>query len=274
MERIRKALDLARQERVLNEEHLHEDVPRPDVAAVPAPQLPATIVYTRTREFMPPVDLLERHRIPGPAATGPAAAAFRMLRTQVLQRMSEHGWRTLAVLSPAADDGKTTTAINLALSLAADRQHTVLLVDLDLRRPGLASAFGLTPDAGVDDVLNGRARIEDCLYHPAGLDRLVLLPARAPLAGSSEALAGTRCQELVAELRARYSERLILFDLPPVLGSDDAVAFVPHVESALVVAAEGRTRRSDLLRCMELLRRVPIVGSVLNRASDVAEQYD
>jgi Mrp family chromosome partitioning ATPase len=77
----------------------------------------------------------------------------------------------------------------------------------------------------------------------------------------------------VAELRQRYPDRLLVFDLPPVLGADDALAFMPLVECALVVVAEGLTRRDHLLHCMELLRKTPIVGTVLNRATDVASVY-
>jgi Mrp family chromosome partitioning ATPase len=196
-----------------------------------------------------------------------------MLRTQVLQKLEENGWRSLAILSPGSNDGKTTTAINLAISLANDHRHTVLLVDFDLRHPSVASTFGIVPEMGVDDIMRGRARVEECLYHPHGFQRLVILPARAPLENSSEALAGPRGKELVEELRARYPDRILLFDLPPILDADDAMAFMPLVESGLVIVAEGSTRREDVVRCMELLRKTPIVGTVLNRATNVASAY-
>ena len=238
------------------------------------PQLPAVIEYTRTRSFVPSETLLESNRILSPYDTSAAGAAFRMLRTQVLQRMEENRWRTLAILSAGKHDGKTTTAINLAVSLASDQLHTVLLVDLDLKRPGIAEALGIAPETGVDDVIQGKARVEDCLYHPENFDRLVILPARTSMQNSSEALAGPRCRELVAELRGRYPDRLLIFDLPPILGADDALAFVPLVECGLMVVAEGATKRENLLRCMELLRRTPVVGTVLNRATDVASPYE
>lgn len=316
MDRIRKALDLARQERERSFEPATEEArpfepkprqehvrsfepateeprsfePRPrqehvrslePVADEPRPleskqlsKLPTSIRYTKTRTFSPSAELLEAHRILAPHAlattdSNPAAAAFRMLRTQVLQRLNENAWRSLAILSPENDDGKTTTAINLAISLANDHRHTVLLIDFDLKQPAIAQKLGLTPEAGSDDILRGSARVEDCLVHPEGFDRLVVLPARGPVAHSSEILAGPRCRDLIAELRGRYPERIVLFDLPPVLGADDALAFLPLVECALMVVAEGSTRREDLLRSMELLRKTPIVGTVLNCATSV-----
>jgi protein-tyrosine kinase len=281
VDRIRKALDLARQERERGfgaepqapkidpetRAHPPSDSPRS------APGLPAQIVYTHTRVFTPDASALESKRIVNPDGNEAAVAAFRMLRTQVIQRMDENGWRTMAVLSPSMNDGKTTTAINLAVSLANDRRHTVLLVDCDLRHPSIGATLGINAELGVDDLLRGNARVEQCLYHPEGFDRLVILPARAALANSSEALAGPRGRELVADLRGRYPERIIVFDLPPVLSADDALAFLPLVECGLVVIAERATRRDDLLRCMELLRKTPILGTVLNKATDVGSGY-
>lgn len=239
-----------------------------------SPEVPSgTIAYSVTKTFAPLDEHLERQRIMSPTAAGRAPSAYRMLRTQVLQRMDARAWRSLAIFSPGAQDGKTITAINLAVSLASDRRHTVLLVDFDLRRPTLAKRFGLEPEFGVDDVLAGAARLQDCLYHPEGFERLVLLPARSTLVNSSEVLAGPRSRELVSELRGRYKDRIIIFDLPPVLHADDALAFAPLVETGLVVASEGRTRRNDLVRAIELLSATTLVGTVLNRAADGPSGY-
>jgi protein-tyrosine kinase len=270
VDRIRKALDLARQQR--------DSGPASEVRRTPqesgaSATLPAQIVYTTTRVFSPEAAMLESKRVVNPANNDAPAAAFRMLRTQVVQRLDENGWRSLAILSPGADDGKTTAAINLAINLANDRRHTVLLVDCDLKRPTIGSRLGINPEFGIDDLLQGDASVEQCLYHPEGFDRLVILPARLPLAGSSEALSGPRGRELVADLRSRYPERIIVFDLPPVLGTDDALAFLPLLECGLVVVAERATHRDDLVRCMELLRKTAILGTVLNKASEIDAGY-
>jgi protein-tyrosine kinase len=276
MDRIRKALDLARLERAqtgptprIDRALPHEEPADPHRTSA----APTTILYSRTKVFLPPPGHLERNRVMNPDAAEPAAAAYRMLRTQVLQRLDAQAWRSLAIFSAGADDGKTTTAINLAVNMAIDRSHTVLLVDFDFKRPTLADRLGLMPEFGADDVLTGRAALEDCLYHPQGFDRLVVLPARAALSNSSEILAGPRNRALVAELRARYPERVIIFDLPPVLQADDALSFAPLVECGLVVASEGRTRRNDLVRTIELLNKTPLVGTVLNRAADAPSGY-
>ena len=278
MDRIRKALDRARLERsqpsrvaAIPEARAIPEAPA-EIGYIPQSVMAnlSSIAYTRTRCFAPPPDLLEANRVIHPASSDRGAAAYRMLRTQVLQRMDANNWRSLAIFSPGARDGKTTTAINLAISLASDRRHTVLLVDFDFKHPGMAALLGLSPEWGADDVLAGDARLEDCLYHPEGFDRLTLLPARRTLINSSEVLAGPRSRELVGDLRNRYPERIVVFDLPPVLNADDALAFAPLVECGLVVVAEGGTRRHDLTRAMELLHKTPLVGTVLNRAADAS----
>jgi len=277
MDRIRKALDLARMERARTlgpDSENAESISVAEFAAGPAANTPpASIAYTQTRVFTPSARHLEGNRIVDPASAQPAAVAFRMLRTQVMQRMDANGWRSLAIFSPGANDGKTTTAINLAVSLASDRSHTVLLVELDFKHPNVARRLGLAPQFGSDDALGGQARVGDCLYHPEGFERLVLMPARSAMRNSSEMLAGPRSRGIVAELRERYPDRIIVFDLPPVLTADDALSFAPLVECGLVVASEGRTRRRDLVRTVELLHKTPLVGTVLNRAADALVGY-
>jgi len=289
MDRIRRALDLARLERPQGIEPPSAEPAQTleinasavaDFPAAPAANVspaaaapPAEIIYRCTRVFTPPPGTLERNRIFGSGSTEPAAIAFRMLRTQVLQRMESNGWRTLAIFSPGANDGKTTTAANLAITLASDQLHTVLLVEFDFKRPTLAARFGLSPEFGSDDATSGRVRVQDCLYHPEGFDRLVIMPARTTLNNSSEILAGPRGRDIVGELRGRYPERIVLFDLPPVLSADDALSFAPLIDCGLVVAAEGHTRRKDLVRTIELLHKTPLLGTVLTRASDAPTGY-
>ena len=90
---------------------------------------------------------------------------------------------------------------------------------------------------------------------------------------SSELVATQRMADLVQELRVRYVNRIVIFDLPPVLLADDALAFAPLVQAGLFVVAEGQTVRDDITRSMELLRELTIVGTVLNRSNDGAGAY-
>jgi protein-tyrosine kinase len=216
---------------------------------------------------------LERERILPPGAAGRHGGAYKMLRTQVLLRLDKIKANSLAIVGNEAGTGKTLTAINLAIAVAADPDRTVLLVDLDLRKPHIHQRLGFEPAAGVDDYLRQERPLSEALVRLMGYDRLLVLPARERCAGSSELLSGVRAQEMIREIRQRDKERLLIFDLPPVLTADDALAFSRHVEAALIVVGEGRTQRSDLVRTLELLRDLPIVGTVLNGTREKVASY-
>jgi protein-tyrosine kinase len=111
---------------------------------------------------------LQESRLLLPGMVGDAAHGFRLLRTQVLQRMRQRGWNTMAILSPGPDEGKTFTAINLAIAIAADPDSTALLVDLDLRFPRLYRRLGFLPTVGVEDCLRGEAQLSDAIVAVEG----------------------------------------------------------------------------------------------------------
>jgi len=180
--------------------------------------------------------------------------------------MREHNWQSLAITSPGEGEGRTTTAINLAISLARDVNHTVLLVDLDMRRPTVAKYLGFNPVAGIDDCLLDNVPLHEALFNP-GIERLVVLPCRNAFASSSELLSSPSMQRLAEELKARYPERLVIYDLPPLLLRDDLLAFSPHIDAALLVAHEGKTRKGDLQRAMEMLKTVNVVGTIMNASA-------
>jgi Mrp family chromosome partitioning ATPase len=257
MDRLQKALRLARAERDRKLPALSAELP-----AVPALRNGASVSAPRMARTE--LSVLRANGVMPAEPRGPAGPAFKMLRTQVLQRMRQHNWNSLAVMSPTPDDGKTFTAINLAIAIAADTNCTALLVDFDLRNPSVHQRFGIQPMIGVEQCLRGEAQVADALINPQGYPKLVLLPAREPVGNSSDLLSSEGARRLIHDLKAHSPNRIVLFDLPPVLGADDALAFAPQVDTALVVVGEEHTRREDLLRCFEILRDIPIIGTVLN----------
>ncbi len=145
------------------------DRSRPPVARHPSTRLSFDIVRARANRVVMPDD------------PGPAAQAYRMLRTQVLQRARREDVRALGIVSAADGEGKTLTAINLALGIAAESNQDVLLVDLDLRRPSVASVLGLTPPQGLEGwFASGHADRRHLLW-TRGVDRLEIIPTLAPL---------------------------------------------------------------------------------------------
>jgi capsular exopolysaccharide synthesis family protein len=216
---------------------------------------------------------LEAQRILAPGASGAIGSPYKMLRTQVLRRLDQLGANTLAVMSPTEGAGKTLTAINLAIAIAAETGRTALLVDLDLRNPNIHRRFGFKPELGVEECLLSRQPVQDAMVKVMGYERLTVLPARARVENSSELLTDQTTAQLLQELRNRYANRVIIFDLPPVLQADDALAFSRHVQAGLMVVSEGKTQREDVVRSIELLRDLKIVGTVLNGAREKAQTY-
>ncbi len=268
MERIKEALERARAER----QGTTVVKPRSSSAVPVATGSPAAITYSRTRIFQPDPNVLRANRVISAASSDPAKDAFRMLRTRVLQRLVDNGWNSLGITSPTGEVGKSMTAVNLAISLAREVNHTVLLVDADLRKPTIHDLFGFETQSGIGDFLAHRAPIEDMLFNPS-IERLVVLPGREKYENSSELLSSPAAAELVAELRTRYPERIILFDLPPVLAVDDALAFSPLIDSYLMVLGEGETKSDDLEAALEVLKETPLLGTVFNKSTGSGHGY-
>jgi exopolysaccharide/PEP-CTERM locus tyrosine autokinase len=227
----------------------------------------APIVYSRTRKVtLSPEHLRERRIISGTEGSA-FIDAYKILRTQILHRLRESGGNAVAVTSPGDGEGKTVTAINLCIAFAMELDHTVLLVDANLRHPAVHEVLGFPAGPGLSDYLLERKPIEEILVHP-GLGGIVVLPGGRPLVNSSELLNSAAMASLVTELKQRYPRRIVVFDLPPVLNTADVLAFSPHVDGTLLVVAEGRTPREDVARATELLGPSGVLGIVLNDAQE------
>lgn len=192
--------------------------------------------------------------------------SFKMLRNQVLQRMRADGFNLLAVTSPRHIEGKSLTALNLALTMAADYDAAVLLVDADMSGQGLQTMFGFDGAPGLSDHLTNATPINELLINP-GVPRFVLLPAgQKSVLNSAELLSTRLAQQLIQEMKERYQDRYIIVDLPPLLDTADALAFLPQVETTLVVVEEHTTSITDMEKMAELLAPFNLIGTVMSRA--------
>src|SRR5262249_26208642 len=199
-----------------------------------------------------------------------SADAFRLLRTQILMQMRQHGWQTLAVTSPNKGAGKSTIALNLAMSFAMEADHTALLVDADLRDPDLRNLLELEPGPGLVDYLLGRRAIEDLLIHP-NIGNLVILPGGERVANTAELMRSPMMAGMIRELRNRYSDRLIVFDAPALLAAADTLALSTFMDATILLVEERKTARDDIARSRELLRDSNLIGIVLNKSRELPE---
>jgi capsular exopolysaccharide synthesis family protein len=199
--------------------------------------------------------------------------AFRSLRTSLVFTSRSDGARLIGVTSTQPLEGKTTTACNLAMVLAYGGAR-VLLIDADMRRPGLHRTLGMPNELGLSHVLSGQARIREVVQRTHDPNLLAITAGKTP-PNPSELLASERMQQMLANLAAGPFDWVIV-DTPPVLAVTDAVILAPHLSGIAFVIGAEMTRRAHAERAMETLQtsgRQRIVGVVLNRVDFDRNKY-
>jgi capsular exopolysaccharide synthesis family protein len=216
-----------------------------------------------------PVDpeAMERNRVLLRVSDVGVSRAYKILRTRVLHRMAANNWYTLGITGSAAGEGKTLTAINLALALAQDVNTWVFLVDLDLQRPQVGAYLGMSYEYGLTDFLTGQSELEQIVYD-IGVKRLAVVPNATSVENSSELLGSPKMADFVNALEAQSPRRLVVFDMPPLMVTDDVLAFAPRVDTFLLVVSQGQTARRTLSNAKEVLSELNLMGVVLNRSTE------
>ncbi len=240
-------------------------MPRPHIAIPPA-SIPDVVV----QQFRPaPVDpdAMERNRVLLRVHDVAISRAYKILRTRVLRRLTENSWYTLGVTGTMAGEGKSLTALNLALAMAQDVNTSVTLVDLDLQRPQLGTYLGMTYEHGLTDYLSGQVELDQVTYD-IGVKRLAVVPNATSVENSSELLRSPRMLEFVSALQAQAPRRIVVFDMPPLMVSDDVLAFAECVDAFLLVVSQGQTARRTLDNAKEVLSELNLLGVVLNRSTE------
>ena len=212
---------------------------------------------------------LEANRIVAFGTPAEHGRCYDMMRTQVLQEMDKKSWQLLAVTSPTAGCGKTVTACNLAMSIARLPERSVLLVDLDLRKPMVSSYLGLSRSAGIMDVLQGMAPLTSVVVEAqVGTHSMLVLPGTVSVEGSSEWMASQTMGTLFQTIKREFRSRIVIFDLPPLLLGDDVISILPRMDATLLVAGIGATSLADIRECQKHLQSTPVVRVVANKATE------
>jgi protein-tyrosine kinase len=272
MSQLKKALEKAKEARKDHPEKFEQPAPAPPITkfvsqgTIEQPYKPIKPVYTHTRRCVIDQLLIRRNRIIS-VCTEDEADRIKILRTQIINTLRDGGKNTLLVTSANHREGKTLTAINLAISFSHQTNQTVLLVDADIRKPSIHDFLGLGEHPGLSDYLSGRAEISDLFVNP-GMDRIVILPGGKPMRNSAELLASARMSQLFEDIKQKYPERFIIFDGAPVLKSADPLVSSNFIESILIVVEAEKTSRDDLKRVFEMLKHKPIIGTVFNKVQN------
>ncbi|HUQ62730.1 MAG TPA: polysaccharide biosynthesis tyrosine autokinase [Acidimicrobiales bacterium] len=206
-------------------------------------------------------------------SNSPDAEAYRSLRTSVQYHGVDHSIGCLQVTSPAASDGKTTTAVNLAVVLAQSGLRMVV-VDCDLRRPSIHRFFGLSSEVGLTSVVVGRATLSAALQPVPGVPNLSVLTSGPLPHNPADFVSSRRVGEVLASLRAEGAT--VMIDCPPLLPVTDASIMASRADATLLVVSAGVTSRKQLKRAVELLRQVgaPLAGTVFNRVTSGGAGYE
>jgi receptor protein-tyrosine kinase len=199
---------------------------------------------------------------------------YRHVKRPLLMNIDGKGATTsmqanlIAVTSARPGEGKTFTACNLALSIATERNRTVLLVDADVLRPSVTKMLGFEADYGlVDFLLDDQLELADVLINTS-IPSLTVLPAGSKHHLSAELLAGENMRRLTAEMSQHYSDRIIIFDSPPLLATTEASILVSLMGQVIIVVEAERTLQSQVKEALAILNPNQLIGFVLNKSRD------
>jgi protein-tyrosine kinase len=264
MERVERALQRAKEQRLSS--------PLPSLSVATPPQPATDAAWARLPLLNLDPKLIARNRIVTLARSDPAHVPFDMLRTNLLQKMNANGWMTVAITSATPGCGKTVVALNLAFSISRQKDCRCVLMDLDLRRPQVARLLGLKSLPPLEVFLKGQSDLAEHFVRYG--DNVAIAANARPVRYSSELLQSYSTAAVLKDLRRRLNPNVVIFDLPPMLSSDDLMGFLPNTDCAvLVVAAEQTTLREADICEHELSQRTNVVGVVLNKCRYTPDKY-
>jgi receptor protein-tyrosine kinase len=244
----------------------------PPVAPAAAPQpVPAQKVTTRMVE----IDLDRLHKrgyVTPDAPTSQIADEFRVIKRPIIRNaQGRDGARVkdgnlVLITSALPAEGKTFCALNLAMSIAMEYDSHVLLVDGDVGNSGLPKLIGSPESPGLLDLLtDDKLDVADALVR-TNVEKLTILPAGTPHRRSTELLASEQMVSLLRELGARYPDRIIIFDSPPLLRTTEARVLATHMGQVVMVVAAESTSQSAVNQALATLERCEVVLMMLNKA--------
>jgi protein-tyrosine kinase len=268
MERIKEAVKLAKLQRG---------------AATPAsvqqnaqarPETPRRQQETVVEILKTDASVLDTNRIIAAKSGSPQVASFDMLRTKVLQEMDRKGWQVLVVTSPTPACGKTVTSINLALSISRQPERFVFLVDLDLRKPRVTQYLGVKPRYSFTDAVSGAVPLEDTVFQiDIASSQLAIIGNNKPSTAPTEAIVSRQMNDIIQQLRNFTPKPVIIVDMPPVLGSDDVLAFLPQADCCVLAVAEGISTLREIESSEKLLANTNVLGCVFTKSTERAMAY-
>ena len=197
---------------------------------------------------------------------------YRKLKSTVVRMTNQEPFRNLIMVASAvAGEGKSMTAVNLAISLAQELDLTVLLIDADLRRPSIHRYLEFEPSLGLSDCLLDGVDPGDAIIK-TNIGKLSIMPAGKEVANPLELFNSRKMQDLLAELKHRYNDRYVIIDTPPLLPFAETRSLGHLVDGIVFVIQEGLAPRESIQEAIEALKGCPILGVLLNNSTTVSNE--
>lgn len=240
-------------------------------SAVPAPSAPIS-----RRVDLDMARLAAAGIVTPSAARSVTAEQYRVVKRPLIRNATGQGASVLKhgnlimVTSALAGEGKSFTALNLAMSIAAELDHTVMLVDADVARPSLPRMLGIEDGPGLLDVLDGTAAMSDVLLR-TNVDKLTVLRSGSFHPKATELLASEAMRQLLDDIATRYADRIVIFDSPPLLLTTEARVLATHMGQVVVVVQADKTLQSEVQHALATIESCPVRLLLLNQARHAAE---
>ena len=243
-------------------------VPEP-VESAPSPTRPAVV----SRQVELDLDALTVAGFVSPnAPRSQIADQYRVIKRPLIANAMGKGATPVAngnlimVTSAVAGEGKSFNALNLALSIATELNNTVMLVDADVARPSILRMLGLPASRGLLDLLvDSKTDLSQVLLR-TNIDKLTLLPSGTPHPRATELLASDAMNTLIGDIARRYSDRIVIFDSPPLLLTTESRVLATHMGQIVVVVHAEKTLRNDVQHALATIESCPVKMMVLNQA--------
>ncbi len=210
-----------------------------------------------------PANVNNHHLITINEPNSPVSEEYRRLKSMVIRDTKRDFLNTIMVTSALDAEGKTLTSINLAATLAQELDHSVLLIDADLRKPMVHNYLGIDYKYGLSDCLKEDIDISEGLIK-TGIGNLLLLPAGKPVSNPVELLSSEKMKSLLKEVKHRYSDRYVIIDTPPLLPFADALVLGAFTDAVLFVIKEGRAQKKIIDNALNLIQDLKLLGVVFN----------
>lgn len=241
-----------------------------EIASDPPPGNPDR--WRMLPNFEPNSRRLAHHRIVTAGQADPGRLAFDMMRTRTLMSLRSKNWSALAITAPTPGCGKSTIALNLAMSMARQRDLRIVLVDLDLRAPRIATMLDMDTGFSAEQFLRSSCRVEEFFVRCGA--NLAIGASRTSMAQPAELLHDPRTVWALRNMRQSLLPDVLIYNMPPMLTSDDFIGFMPNIDCAMLVVGADHSETDDIDRCeQELTEAGKLLGVVLNKCRYTDERF-